>query len=252
MPWLRVLINLHLLGRIGFAAEAAAHRLAPLAFLGDEVADDLEDLRARIGPSVPDQGQTDVDDLGEAADRAAITAATATLRALPGAADGWTKEFGGALRLDAVFHEVERAAPMVGEAAEEVRRFFAAIGVAEAELTSCAIDAGSLGTLSGPPPGHSRGASALARPCPHGLGPASRPHRARRLRHPVGPDRPLRPARQRGRRDGFPRPLRPGRRGVLQRRPGVARCRWNGSAGSVSRFLVRSAPKPVSGRPRRA
>lgn len=31
VPWLRVLINLHLLGRIGFAAEAAAHRRAWLA-----------------------------------------------------------------------------------------------------------------------------------------------------------------------------------------------------------------------------
>lgn len=121
---------------------------AYLAFLGDEVADDLEDLRALIAPSVPDKGPADVDDLGEAADRAAIAAATAALGALRAAVEGRIKELGGPLLLDAFFREVERAAPMVAEAAEEVRRLFAAIGVAEAELTSYAIDAGSLRTLS--------------------------------------------------------------------------------------------------------
>lgn len=121
---------------------------AYLTFLGDELADDLAELRTLVAPPGPDKGPTDVDDLGEAADRAAIAAATAALGALRAAVEGRINELGGPLLLDAFFREVERAAPMIAEAAEEVRRLFAAIGVAEAELTGFAIGAGSLRTLS--------------------------------------------------------------------------------------------------------
>ena len=121
---------------------------AYLRFLGGRIGNELEDLRALVTPPAPSKQTVDVDDLGEAEDRSALDAATAAFTALHGAVQKRLDDLGSPQTLDGFYREVERASPALAEAAEEVRRTFAAIGVAEVELARYTIDATSLGTLA--------------------------------------------------------------------------------------------------------